>query len=184
LLPQRRRSLAISSEPVLSELLVHAASPRPFAVAVSFAHLAADLPSREWRDVALPRYETVRRTPAYQSARSALANACDAMGYAVARGLIVTRAAEVARSIDSIEQSGMHRRRRGTLYGLSATAARRALTAAAPAVWPREQLAPEQVAVLHAPLEAHALPCRIRRGAMNDIKHRPSSWPTSAGRTA
>jgi hypothetical protein len=86
------------------------------------------------------------------------------------RGLIVTRAAEVARSIEWYASKAPRHSR-----GLSATTARRALTAAAPGVWAREQLTPEQVAALHAPLEAHALPCRIRRGGMTNIKDRSSS---------
>jgi hypothetical protein len=87
-------------EPVLSELLMHVAAPRPFADAIAFIALAAELSLREWRDVVLPRHREVRRTPAYQSARFALADACDEMGHAVAREVIVRRAAEVARSME------------------------------------------------------------------------------------
>jgi hypothetical protein len=72
-------------EPIRSELLMHVAAPRPFADAVAFVALAARIPLTDWRDLVLPRFREVRRTPEYQAARFELADAIGALGYPTAR---------------------------------------------------------------------------------------------------
>jgi hypothetical protein len=143
-------------EPILSELLMNAAAPHPFADAISFVALAAEIPLRDWRDVVLPRYGEVRCTPAYQSARYALADACDAVRYPVAREVVMRRTAEVAHSIEwCASKVPKHS------AGLSADAARRVLTSAALAVRAREHLRPADVTLLCAPFES-----MLPRGAL------------------
>jgi hypothetical protein len=108
-----------------------AAAPHPFAAVVTLIAVLERLLLRKWRDVVLPRYHQLAPTPAYRAARLALANALDAIGYRVARDLIVRRAGEVAQSIAWLTWQAP-----GSDV-LWADAARRALTAAPLAVWAR-----------------------------------------------
>jgi hypothetical protein len=116
-------------EPVLSELLVHAAAPRPFAPNVTPITIVDQTALHDWRDAVLPWCQAIRSTPGYRAARLELSNAVDAIGYPAVRDLTACRAAEMATAIARYASHA------GNRESLSARDAQTTVVAAALAAW-------------------------------------------------